>query len=131
MDESKNSIDHKLLNLSDKIWALGEMEHLRRHARRNSKVTKDKEEKLFWNIIARQSKELRRDYQKEYLDVDELGWCPEKVAASLKQLNYECEDEGSEFFERIESLTDVVLSHILGEDLTKCESCTKDKAGVE
>lgn len=131
MDKPKNSINHRLLNLSDKIWTLGEIEHLRRHAQRSSHVTKDGEEKLFWEVVARQSKELRRDYQKEYLDTNELGWCAEKVAASLKQLNYECEEEGSEFFDRIENLTDMVLSHVLGEDLTQCESCAKDRAGVE
>lgn len=124
-------MNHDLLNLTDKIWMLSELEHLRRHARRSSKVAEDEEEKLFWNVVAKQSKELRRDYQKKYLDVDELGWCAEKVSASLKQLNYECEEEGSEFFERIESLTDMVLSHVLKEDLTQCEGCAKDRAGVE
>lgn len=131
MEKSAESLKHKKMNLSDKIWQLGELEHLRRHARRSAKVAKDEDEKLFWNVIALQSKKIRRDFQKEYLDTDDLSWCPEKVAASLKQLNYECEQEGSELFDRIENLCDMVLSHALGEDLYSCESCAKDAAGID
>lgn len=118
------------MSISDKISTLSELEHMRRHARRASKVTSDDEEKLFWNVISRQCQEIRREYQKEYLDTDEINWCPVKVAASLKQLNYECEEEGSHLFERIETLCDTVLSHALHEDLQGCEGCAKDHNDV-
>lgn len=129
MGKISESDKHKLMNLSDKIRKVGELEHMRFHAKRNTHVLKDEEEKLFWGVVARQSLEYRREFQKEYLDVDDHEWCPEKVACILKQIN--TEDDDPLFFDKIENLCDMVLSHILNEDLSGCESCAKDKADVE
>lgn len=129
MEESPESLKHKKMNLSDKIRKVGELEHMYFHAKRNTHVLEDPEEKLFWGVVARQAQEYRRGYQKEYLDVKDHEWCPEKVACSLKQVN--SEDDDPTYFDRIENLCDMVLSHILGEDLYGCESCAKDKATIQ
>lgn len=130
MEDTQNLVNHDLLSLTDKIRKVGELEHIRYHAKRASKVVKDEEEKLFWRVIALQSRDLRREVQKRHLDTDKVNWCPEKAACALKQINYE-DEEDDELFERIETLCDTILSHALHEDLHGCEGCEKDKPNIE
>lgn len=119
-------MNHNLLNLTDKLSLIGELEHIRRHAKRSAKVAEESEDKLFYQVIAANAQSLRRDYQAKYLDTPELDWCLVKSAATLKQLAYESEDD-EEFFERLETLTDQIYTHAFKQDMSGCKACAEDK----
>lgn len=122
-------MNHDSLNLTDKIATLAELEHVRRHAKRSAKVAADPDEKLFYQVVARQAQELRREYQAKYLPSSELDWCLTKSAATLKQLTYEAEED-IEFVDRLENLADEILSHALKVDLSGCAACREDEQSV-
>lgn len=130
MEETLESqINHDKLSLLDRVSIVGELEHIRRHAIRSAKASEQDEDKLFYEVIAEQSKNLRRKYQKEYLNCDEKDWCLVKAAASLKQLFYEIGGD-YEYLNDTENLADNILSHAFHQDLTNCEACAKDKNDV-
>lgn len=110
----------------DNVAIIGELEHIRRHAKRSAKVTEKEEDKLFYEVTAERAKELRRSYQKQYLNCTEKDWCLVKAAASIKQLFYEVSCD-YDYLNDAEILADSILSHAFNQDLTGCESCQSDK----
>lgn len=119
-------MNHKNLALADKINLLGELEHLRRHCLRSAHTIGDKEKKFYYQVKAKQLKDLRRNTQKKWLGTDEIDWCIVKSSACLKQLNNELAAEDLELYSNIESIADELLGHALGEDLRGCSSCRDD-----
>lgn len=118
-----NNETHKTLALSDKIRLLGEIEHSRSHCVRSAHVAEDEEQKFFYQVKATQAQKLRRKVQDKWLKTGELDWCIVKSSATLKQLNNEILSEDLDLFSEIESFSDELLSHALGEDLSGCQSC--------
>lgn len=130
MENTPNLIDHNKLSILDRVAIIGELEHIRRHAVRSAHIAEAEEKKLSYGVIAQRAKQLRRRYQKEYLDCDELDWCLVKSSAALKQLFYETGSEFS-FLDEAERLTDEILSNAYNIDLSGCESCANDKEDIQ
>lgn len=124
-------MDHQKLSTLDKITLIGELQHIRAHALRSSKVAEKDEDKFFYQVIASQAQEARRAYMAKHFQLDEKDWCLVKAAATLKQLNYELAHGDETEFAELENLADSILSHATGEDLTGCESCAKDATVVK
>lgn len=127
MEEEK----HKVLDLSDKIALLAELEHNRHHLVRSAHVAEDEEQKFWYQVKAEQAKQLRRKIQKKWLETGELDWCLVKSCSRIKWLNEEVLSSDLELFSEIEHFADDILSHALGEDLSGCKSCRAELDGVE
>lgn len=119
-------MEHKKLAVADKITLLGECEHLRRHCIRSAHVTEGKDKKFYYQVKAKQLKDVRRKLQDKWLKTDELDWCIVKSSATLKQLNNELLMEDLELFSDIERIADDLLGNALGEDLSGCSACKSE-----
>lgn len=120
-------------NISDKILAIGELEHIYRHALR-SMVSPNipDEERIWYAVLAKQTKEARRKFMSEnFGDIPDELWCLAKASASLRQLSYESFDGNMESVKSIDALVDSIWSKITGEDMTGCKACTEDKKETE
>lgn len=123
------SIDSDKANLADKLLAVGEMEHMRRHALRSMASPNIKEnERIKYAIIAERAKETRRAFmRKHFSDLADEDWCLVKLCCSLRQLMYETFDGEIEEFTDIEDLIDSVLSKAFKQDMTGCIACGADR----
>jgi len=119
--------DFKTANTSDHIAAIGELEHIARHAQRSKQVAKDTDDEVFYQVIANKAKALRRQYMRTYFpDCDEKLWCLGKASASLRQVVYEADEGHTELIREVDDLVDEIWGKITGEDLSGCEACKSD-----
>lgn len=137
MDESSEpkTFDHGKASTSDRIAAVGEMEHARRHALRSAIVlsTEEKPEEAFKFLVwAKTLQDMRRAYMgKHFANVDTKHWCLCKSAACLRQLAYEVEGDDIDFLREVDNLVDEIWGDALGEDLSDCEACASDRGEKE
>lgn len=127
-EESKKIFDHDKAGVSDKIAVIAELEHIQRHALRSATVAQGTDDEMFYLILARQAKDLRRDYMgKHFPDIDTKLWCLCKSTACLRQLAYETWAEDAEMLKRFDNIVDDVWGKATGKDLSDCEACKDDK----
>lgn len=127
-EESKKIFDHDKAGVSDKIAVIAELEHIQRHALRSATVAQGTDDEMFYLILARQAKDLRRDYMgKHFPDIDTKLWCLCKSTACLRQIAYETWAEDAEMLKRIDNIVDDVWSKATGKDLSDCEACASDR----
>ena len=123
------AFDSEKANISDQILAIGEMEHIIRHALRSmvSPNISD-EERLWYAVIAKQAKDARRKYMANHFpDIPDELWCLLKAASSLHQLNYETFTGDIDEVKEIDSLIDSILTKATGQDMTGCKACETDR----
>lgn len=117
-------------NTVDIIALIGELEHARRHALRASVTASNEEdgEKAFsYQMFANKAQRLRRELtEKNFPDLDEKDWCLVKVAACLRQINYETFTDNTKALSEIDGLVDEILELATGEDLSGCAACRED-----
>lgn len=128
----KKVFDHAKAGVSDKIAIISELEHIQRHALRSVVVAQGTDDEMFYLVLARQAKQLRRDYMnKHFGEIDTKLWCLCKSTACLRQLAYETWSEDAEMLKEIDQLVDDVWGKATGQDLSDCESCASDRAIIE
>ena len=126
--EDEQDKKYKTLNTSDHIAAIGELEHLYRHAMRSKQVAYGTDDEVFYQVIANKAKILRRKYMRTYFpDCDDKLWCLGKASASLRQVVYESDEGHTELVKDTDDLVDEIWEKISGKDLSDCESCRSDK----
>lgn len=133
MDNNKETFNHAKAGTSDKIALMGELEHIQRHAIRSavSLYDPDSDDKSWarYAVIAKEAKELRRDYQKKnFGDLSDYDWCLCKSASCLRQIAYETQEDDYETMKKIDDLVDEIWGEALNMDLSDCASCKEDRA---
>ena len=126
-------IDHKSKTVADRITALGELQHAYYHAKKSAGVmVDDPEAEGFFQIIAEECRQFRRDYQAKHFSncPDEL-WCLGKAVEEARQRIYESDEGDSEDIRRIDNIWSQVWGRISGLDLSGCVSCADDRAKDE
>ena len=130
--EEEQLIKYQTLNTSDHIAAVGEMEHLYRHAMRSKQVAAGTDDEVFYQVIANKAKALRRKYMRTYFpDCDDKLWCLGKASASLRQVVYESDEGHTELVKEVDDLVDSIWQKITGKDLSQCAACKDDKDEVQ
>ena len=125
---NSNNFNHKKAAISDMISLVGEAEHIQRHALRSAVVAQGTDDEMFYLVLARQAKQLRRDYMnKHFSEIDNKLWCLCKSTACLRQLAYETWAEDAEMLTQIDQIVDDVWGKATGQDLSDCSSCIEDK----
>ena len=118
-------------NTVDILALVGELEHARRHALRATVTASNEEdaEKAFsYQMFANKAQKLRRELtEKNFPDLDEKDWCLVKVAACLRQINYETFTDDTKTLSEIDGLVDEILELATGEDLSGCATCRDDR----
>lgn len=130
-EQTEKTFDHNKASVADKLLAVGEMEHGRRHCIRSAASVwreEDDSDSIQYLLWAKRFQEIRREYMKKHFgELKESDWCLLKVCASLRQLAYEvCEGDVEELKE-IEDLIDEITGKALGVDLSSCASCREDR----
>lgn len=128
----EKTFNHKTAATSDKIRLISELEHIRSHALRSAVVAEGTEEEMFYLILSKQAKDLRREFmQKEFPNIDSKLWCLCKSAACLRQVAYEIWEDKADMLKQVDNIVDDIWSKATGEDLSDCESCKSDMEPVE
>lgn len=127
--ELEKSFDHNKGEVADKIAVIGELEHIRRHALRSAVSLANNEDDawLFYLVLAKQAKEMRRAFQKNNLpEISDPDWCLCKSASCLRQMAYEI-DLDKDQLKEFDDLVDNIWGHALDMDLSDCIACAEDK----
>lgn len=128
-ENAKKVFDHAKAGVSDKIALVAELEHIQRHALRSAVVAQGTDDEMFYLVLARQAKQLRRDYMnKHFSEIDNKLWCLCKSTACLRQLAYETWAEDAEMLKEIDQIVDDVWGKALDKDLSDCEVCKDDRS---
>lgn len=124
---------HKSASISDKITAVGELEHALYHARKSASVKiEDKELEVFFQTVARMCLDFRRKYMKKHFpDCPEDLWCLGKAIETARQRIYEADEGDTEDLNEIDAIWNTVWTRITGEDLSGCSVCKEDKNAVK
>lgn len=131
-EQTKKEFDHTKAGVSDKIALVAELEHGMRHALRSAVVAQGTDDEMFYLVLARQMKQLRRDYMnKHFGEIDDKLWCLCKSTACLRQLAYETWAEDAEMLKQIDQLVDDVWGKALDKDLSDCSACKDDRAIIK
>lgn len=126
---TQKEFDHAKAGVSDKIALISEFCHIERHALRSATVAQGTDDEMFYLVLARQAKQVRRDYMnKHFGEIDDKLWCLCKSTACLRQLAYETWAEDAEMLKEIDQIVDDVWGKAIGKDLSDCESCRDDRA---
>ena len=117
-------------NTVDILAMVGELEHARRHALRATVVAsnEENEDRAFsYQMFANKAQRLRRELTEQHFpELDEKDWCLVKVAACLRQINYETFTDDTKTLSEIDGLVDEILELATGEDLSGCSACRSD-----
>jgi len=117
-------------NTVDILAMVGELEHARRHAVRATVVAsnEENEDRAFsYQMFANKAQRLRRELTEQHFpELDEKDWCLVKVAACLRQINYETFTDDTKTLSEIDGLVDEILELATGEDLSGCAACRSD-----
>lgn len=130
----KKEFDHQRASISDKILLISELEHIRAHALRSAVATyrgggeSDDSEWVKYALVAKQARDIRRDYQKKHFpEISEYDWCLVKAASHARQLAYEIQEDDYGMLKAIDDFLDEILGNALNVDLSDCSSCREDK----
>ena len=132
-DNERENFDHAKAGVGDRIAAIGEMEHLRRHALRSA-VSSEEGSELAFNCLvwAKQLQDMRREYMRKHFgEIDDKLWCMCKSAACLRQLAYEVDGDDANFLKEVDNLVDDIWGTAVNKDLSDCESCRSDREEVQ
>lgn len=132
-DNERENFDHAKAGVGDRIAAVGEMEHLRRHALRSA-VSSEEGSELAFNCLvwAKQLQDMRREYMRKHFgEIDDKLWCMCKSAACLRQLAYEVDGDDANFLKEVDNLVDDIWGTAVNKDLSDCESCRADREEVQ
>lgn len=127
----KKEFNHTKAGVSDKIALISEFCHIERHALRSAVVAQGTDDEMFYLVLARQMKQLRRDYMNRHFgEIDDKLWCLCKSTACLRQLAYETWAEDAEMLKEIDQLVDDVWGKAVGQDLSDCTACKEDRGDI-
>ena len=132
-DNERENFDHAKAGVGDRIAAVGEMEHLRRHALRSA-ISSEEGSELAFNCLvwAKQLQDMRREYMRKHFgEIDDKLWCMCKSAACLRQLAYEVDGDDANFLKEVDNLVDDIWGTAVNKDLSDCESCRSDREEVQ
>lgn len=132
-DNERENFDHAKAGVGDRIAAVGEMEHLRRHALRSA-ISSEEGSELAFNCLvwAKQLQDMRREYMRKHFgEIDDKLWCMCKSAACLRQLAYEVDGDDANFLKEVDNLVDDIWGTAVNKDLSDCESCRADREEVQ
>ena len=132
-DNERENFDHAKAGVGDRIAAVGEMEHLRRHALRSA-VSSEEGSELAFNCLvwAKQLQDMRREYMRKHFgEIDDKLWCMCKSAACLRQLAYEVDGDDANFLKEVDNLVDDIWGTAVNKDLSDCETCRSDREEVQ
>lgn len=131
-DNERENFDHAKAGVGDRIAAIGEMEHLRRHALRSAISSEEGSELAFSCLVwAKQLQDMRREYMRKHFgEIDDKLWCMCKSAACLRQLAYEVDGDDVNFLKEVDNLVDDIWGTAVNKDLSDCESCRSDREEV-
>lgn len=132
-DNERENFDHVKAGVGDRIAAIGEMEHLRRHALRSAISSEEGSELAFSYLVwAKQLQDMRREYMRKHFgEIDDKLWCMCKSAACLRQLAYEVDGDDADFLKEVDNLVDDIWGTAVNKDLSDCESCRSDREEVQ
>lgn len=132
-DNERENFDHAKAGVGDRIAAIGEMEHLRRHALRSAVSSEEGSELAFSCLVwAKQLQDMRREYMRKHFgEIDDKLWCMCKSAACLRQLAYEVDGDDANFLKEVDNLVDDIWGTAVNKDLSDCESCRADREEVQ
>ena len=132
-DNERENFDHTKAGVGDRIAAVGEMEHLRRHALRSAISSEEGSELAFNYLVwAKQLQDMRREYMRKHFgEIDDKLWCMCKSAACLRQLAYEVDGDDANFLKEVDNLVDDIWGTAVNKDLSDCESCRSDREEVQ
>ena len=132
-DSERENFDHAKAGVGDRIAAVGEMEHLRRHALRSAISSEEGSELAFSCLVwAKQLQDMRREYMRKHFgEIDDKLWCMCKSAACLRQLAYEVDGDDANFLKEVDNLVDDIWGTAVNKDLSDCESCRADREEVQ
>ena len=132
-DNERENFDHAKAGVGDRIAAVGEMEHLRRHALRSAISSEEGSELAFSCLVwAKQLQDMRREYMRKHFgEIDDKLWCMCKSAACLRQLAYEVDGDDANFLKEVDNLVDDIWGTAINKDLSDCESCRADREEVQ
>lgn len=121
--------DYRLKNIDDVVSAIGELEHLQRHALKSACVaTRNDQTSVKYFLLALSAKQARRELmEKHFGNVDDKDWCIIKVAATLRQLAYETFEQDDENLVALDTVANEALQVALGVDLSGCKACAEDR----
>ena len=132
-DNERENFDHAKAGVGDRIAAISEMEHLRRHALRSA-ISSEEGSELAFNCLvwAKQLQDMRREYMRKHFgEIDDKLWCMCKSAACLRQLAYEVDGDDANFLKEVDNLVDDIWGTAVNKDLSDCESCRADREEVQ
>ena len=132
-DNERENFDHAKAGVGDRIAAIGEMEHLRRHALRSA-ISSEEGSELAFNCLvwAKQLQDMRREYMRKHFgEIDDKLWCMCKSAACLRQLAYEVDGDDINFLKEVDNLVDDIWGTAVNKDLSDCETCRSDREEVQ
>lgn len=132
-DNERENFDHAKAGVGDRIAAIGEMEHLRRHALRSA-ISSEEGSELAFNCLvwAKQLQDMRREYMRKHFgEIDDKLWCMCKSAACLRQLAYEVDGDDANFLKEVDNLVDDIWGTAVNKDLSDCETCRSDREEVQ
>ena len=132
-DNERENFDHAKAGVGDRIAAIGEMEHLRRHALRSAISSEEGSELAFSCLVwAKQLQDMRREYMRKHFgEIDDKLWCMCKSAACLRQLAYEVDGDDANFLKEVDNLVDDIWGTAVSKDLSDCEVCREDREEVQ
>lgn len=132
-DNERENFDHAKAGVGDRIAAIGEMCHLRRHALRSAVSSEEGSELAFSCLVwAKQLQDMRREYMRKHFgEIDDKLWCMCKSAACLRQLTYEVDGDDANFLKEVDNLVDDIWGTAVNKDLSDCESCRSDREEVQ
>ena len=119
---------HKSASISDKITALGNLEHVYYHAKKSAGVKiEDKEAEIFFQTVAAMAQDFRRRYMKKHFpDCPEELWCLGKAVEIARQRIYESDKGDTEDISDIDAIWQMIWGRITGQDLSGCSACRED-----
>lgn len=132
-DNERENFDHAKAGVGDRIAAIGEIEHLRRHALRSA-ISSEEGSELAFNCLvwAKQLQDMRREYMRKHFgEIDDKLWCMCKSAACLRQLAYEVDGDDVNFLKEVDNLVDDIWGTAVNKDLSDCEVCRSDREEVQ
>ena len=132
-DNERENFDHAKAGVGDRIAAIGEMEHLRRHALRSAISLEEGNESAFSYLVwAKTLQDMRREYMRKHFgEIDDKLWCMCKSAACLRQLAYEVDGDDVNFLKEVDNLVDDIWGTAVNKDLSDCETCRSDREEVQ
>ena len=132
-DNERENFDHAKAGVGDRIAAISEMEHLRRHALRSAISSEEGSELAFSCLVwAKQLQDMRREYMRKHFgEIDDKLWCMCKSAACLRQLAYEVDGDDVNFLKEVDNLADDIWGTAVNKDLSDCETCRSDREEVQ